>query len=223
MTTRPNKRRILVVDDHPIVRERLAEIINKESDLMVCGQAESRAQTLSLINKAKPDLVLLDLNLTDSKGTDFIKELIAANPDLVILVISMHDESLFAERSIRAGARGYITKQEATKDILTALRKVLAGDVYLNDETTHRLITKMAGGTSAGITGPNADELSDREMQVFRMIGLGISTRQISEELNLDVSTIDTYRKRIKDKLNLKDASELLSYAISWVRATGQQ
>src|SRR5579863_8211292 len=221
MTTSPTRFRVFIVDDHPMVRERLRELIENERDLMVCGEAETRAQTLALIPQMHPDIVLLDLNLKDVHGTDLIKDIVAAQPKSRVLVISMHEESLFAERAIRAGARGYITKQEATKNVLVAIRSVLEGQIYLGDALALLLVKKVVGGPQGPAIG-SVDLLSDRELQVLRLVGLGHSTHQIAGELHLESSTVETYRGRIKDKLDLKDANALLQYAIDWVRSRGQ-
>jgi len=217
----PAQHRVLIVDDHPMVRERLRELIRNESDLTVCGEAETRAQTIELIAQTRPHIVLLDLNLKDSHGTDLIKDIVAAEPKARVLVISMHEESLFAERAVRAGARGYITKQEATKNVLQAIRSVLEGQIYLGDALARRLVTKLVGGTQVPALA-SVDLLSDRELQVMRLIGLGHSTQQIANEIHLDHKTVETYKARIKDKLDLKDANALLRYAIEWVRSHAQ-
>jgi DNA-binding NarL/FixJ family response regulator len=215
------KCRILIVDDHPMVRERLAEVIKSEPDLLICGEAETRLQALQLVVQTHPDLVLLDLNLKDSQGTEVIKDIVAQKPRLRVLVISMHDESLFAERAIRAGACGYITKQEATKNVLVAIRKVLGGELYFSETLAKKLLANLAGGIQ-GPAVPSVDLLSDRELQVLRLLGLGRSTRQAAKDLHLEFSTVETYRTRIKDKLNLNDANDLVQYAINWVRSSGQ-
>jgi DNA-binding NarL/FixJ family response regulator len=221
MTAKLARYRIAIVDDHPMVRERLAEVINAESDLVVCGDAESRAQALQLVAQTRPDIVLLDLNLEDSQGVDVVKDILALELGTRILVISMHDESLFAERAIRAGARGYITKQEATKNIMVAVRKVLEGGLYLSESLERKLVANLVGGNQ-GPRIASVDLLSDRELQVLRLLGLGRSTQQIADELHLELSTVETYRTRIKEKLNLKDAIELLQYAINWMRTRRQ-
>ena len=208
--------RIVIVDDHPLVRDQLRAVIESETDLRVCGEAEDGYYALDVIKSAKPELVILDLTLKGSPvGLDLIKEIHLRYPKLFILVFSMHDESLYAERAIHAGARGYITKQEATKKILHAIRQVLTGEIYLSEKIAAKVLTKMAGGRDA--RGKSSIErLADRELQVFRLIGHGRSTRQIADELHLDMKTIETYRGRIKGKLGIKDATELLQQAILW-------
>jgi DNA-binding NarL/FixJ family response regulator len=213
--TKQERLGIVVVDDHPIVRERLAEVINREPDLRVCGEAEDRAQALEVIARCHPRLAIVDLTLRRSHGLELIKDLRAQHPALRILVVSMQEESLYAERVLRAGAHGYITKQEATRKIMQAIQRVLAGDIYLSEELATQVAARILGrGRSTMIA--SVDSLADRELQVFEMIGRGLSTRQIAEELHLDTKTIETYRARIKDKLQLKDASELLQKAIAW-------
>ena len=214
--------RIMLVDDHPMVRERLAEIIQREPDLTVCGEAEDRHGALQTLEQAHPDLVIIDLTLKNSHGLELIKDIRARHPDLAMLVVSMHDESLHAERVIHAGARGYITKQEATKKILLAVRTVLNGGVYLSEKMSAHFAA-AAVGRSRSKRGLSIERLTDRELRVFELIGQGHSTRQIAEGLHLDIRTIETYRARIKDKLNLKDASELLQHAIRWAQSGSLQ
>lgn len=212
--------RILIVDDHPMVRERLAEVINRETDLKVCAEADSYQQALTAIAATKPDMAIVDLTLHDSHGMELIKDIQVRHPKLAVLVVSMHDESLYAERAIRAGARGYITKQQATKNILVAIRRVLQGELYMSDKLAVQLASKVAGHPRAG-SAVSIDSLSDRELQVLELIGRGHATTQIADELHLDVKTVETYRGRIKEKLDLKDASELLQYAVAWVQSGG--
>jgi DNA-binding NarL/FixJ family response regulator len=208
--------RIVLVDDHPMVRERLAEVINRETDMVVCGEAEDRGEALEVIGREKPGLAIVDLTLKRSNGLDLIKDLQVMHPELKILVLSMQEESLYAERVIRAGAHGYITKQEATRKILGAIRQVLEGKVFLGSQISGEILSRMLGRSKAATR--SLEMLSDRELQVFERIGQGFATRQIAEQLGLDVKTVDTYRARIKDKLELKDASELLRTAIAWNR-----
>ena len=213
-------KRILLVDDHPMVRERLMEVIVREPDLTVCGEAEDRFQAMEKIAATRPHLAIVDLTLKGSHGMELIKDAHSQYPDLAMLVVSMHDESLYAERVIRAGARGYITKQEATRKIMLAIRTVLNGGVYLSDKMTAQIAAAAVGGARAKSSLP-MDKLSDRELLVFEMIGRGHGTRQIADELHLDMRTIETYRARIKEKLNLKDANDLLQHAIHWMQSEG--
>ena len=209
------KKRILVADDHPLVRESLKLLIGKESDLTVCGEAENREQALTIPAASQPHLVILDLSLKDSHGTELIKDFRARYPNVFILVLSMHDESVYAERVIRAGAQGYITKHEPPAKILTAIRRVLDGEIYWTETAAIRVATKFARPPRAS-AGQTIDSLTDREMQVLERIGIGQGTRQIAATLHIDVSTVETYRSRIKEKLNLKSGIELLQFAIRW-------
>ena len=212
-TTR--RARILLVDDHPLVRERLAEIINREKDLTLCGEAEDRHQALSAIKTCHPQLVIVDITLKSSDGIELIRDICARWPALLTLVVSMHDESLYAERALRAGARGYITKQEATRSILSAIRRVLAGQIYLNEKISSRILSRLATPARSAVSSP-AELLADRELQVFELTGRGLNTRQIAARLHLGVKTIETYRSRIREKLDLKDPEDLLPIAITW-------
>ena len=209
------KARVLIVDDHPVVREGLAESIERESDLTVCAQAEERAEALQILEAARPDLVVVDLMLKNSSGLELIKDIHARWPRVLLLVVSMHDETLYAERVLRAGAQGFITKQEATRDILLALRRVLAGGIYLNDRTASVVLARLTSKPES-MSDSITDLLADRELQVFELIGRGLSTREIAAQLRIDVKTVDTYRARIKEKLNLASSSELLQLAIRW-------
>ena len=207
--------RILIVDDHPLVRLSLREFIRREKDLEVCGEAEDREQALTAATATKPHLAIVDLTLKSSNGMELIKDLREQHPDVQILVLSMHDETIHAERAIRAGARGYITKQEATTKVMVAIRQILNGEIYWSERAAARVASKIAG-PSRSVNESPVDCLTDRELQVFEMIGSGRSTRQIAAALHIDVSTVETYRARIKEKLNLKDSLALLQFAIRW-------
>ncbi|HWH68318.1 MAG TPA: response regulator transcription factor [Candidatus Sulfotelmatobacter sp.] len=207
--------RVLLVDDHPIVRDGLAEVINREADLTVCAQAEDRHQALAAIEATRPDLVVVDLTLKNSSGLELIKDINTRWPRIFILVVSMHDETLYAERVLRAGAQGYITKQEATRDILLGIRRILSGGIYLNEKTASAVLSRLLAKPEA-VHDSIVDLLADRELQVFELTGLGLSTREIAARLHIDTKTVDTYRARIKEKLHLKSSSELLQLAIRW-------
>jgi DNA-binding NarL/FixJ family response regulator len=211
------KKRILIVDDHPMIRERISEVIESESDLSVCGLAADRGEALKAAAETKPDLAIVDLTLRQSHGLDLIKDLRSGYPNLLVLVVSMHDETFHAERAIRAGARGYITKQEATYAVLSAIRTVLAGQVYLSKEMALRLASRVARSST---TQPELAlaKLTDRELLVLTMLGQGHGTRFIAEELKVHVSTIETYRARIKEKFQLKNADDLRRFAIRFVQ-----
>jgi DNA-binding NarL/FixJ family response regulator len=210
-----DKIKILIVDDHPIVRQGLAELINHEDDLAVCGQAENAHQAMQNIKALRPDMVVVDISLKETSGMELIKDIQARYPDLAVLALSMHDESLYAERALRAGAKGYIMKAEATEKVVTAIRKVMSGQLYVSDRMAAKMVRKLV--SSEPDVGASAIErLSDRELEVFHLIGQGYGTRQIAERLHLSIKTIETYRAHIKEKLNLVDAGELLQYAIQW-------
>jgi DNA-binding NarL/FixJ family response regulator len=212
----PEKHRILIVDDHPIVRQGLSQLIDQEQDLNVCGQAENAHDAMAAIKDLDPDLVVVDITLKETNGMELIKDIKVRHPNLPVLTLSMHDEAVYAERALRAGAKGYIMKQEATEKVVTAIRRVLTGDVYISDDMATKMVSKMVGRTSDRIASP-VERLSDRELEVFRLIGEGFGTREMAEKLHLSVKTIETYRAHIKDKLGLQDANELLRSAIQWV------
>ncbi len=215
--TRKPKSKVFLVDDHPLVREHLTALIAREPDLAVCGEAEEAPTALQRVREQAPDLVILDISLKRSNGLELIKSLKDLRPSLPVLVLSMHDEMLYAERSLRAGAMGYITKEEATVNILSAIRRVLGGQVYLSDRMAGRIMQKMVGGTKEEAGSP-LELLTDRELEVFQMLGQGFGTRQIAEELRLGIKTVESYRARIKEKLRLADGNELLRHAIQWVQ-----
>lgn len=183
----------------------------------VCGEAEERFQAIELINQAPPDLAIIDITLKNSDGLELIKDIHARWPKLPMLVVSMHDESLYAERVLRAGARGYITKQEATRNILLAIRRILDGHIYLNERVATQILTRIASpGAHSSTNLRPTDMLADRELQVFELTGRGLNARQIADRLHIGTKTVETYRARIREKLNLKDGTELLQLAITW-------
>jgi len=214
----PKQRAVIIVDDHPIVRQGLAQLIDQEPDLHVCGQAEDAHEAMRIIKAESPDLAIVDLSLKETSGMELIKDAKIQYPHLPVLTLSMHDEAVYAERALRAGAKGYIMKQEATEKVITAIRQVLAGKVYISDGMAARMVTKLVAGPTDVGTSP-VDRLSDRELEVFRLIGEGYGTREMAEKLHLSVKTIETYRAHIKEKLALQDANELLRSAIQWVSA----
>jgi DNA-binding NarL/FixJ family response regulator len=210
----PAKSKILLVDDHPLVREWLANLINQQQDLQVCGEAANAAAALGAIESAKPDIAIVDISLEGGSGIELIKNIRALHPEVIVIVLSMHDEMLYAERALRAGARGYIMKREATKKVLQAIRCVLGGKLYVSDQVNSMMAEKFVEGRTAA-ESPVA-QLSDRELEVFQLLGRGCSTRQISEQLNVGFKTVQAYYARIKEKLNLTNATELLREAIRW-------
>ncbi len=213
----PEKSRILVVDDHPLFREGLRQIIERDTGLTVCGEAANTAEALEAIAQLHPDLVLVDISLGGTSGIDLIKAVKNAYDELPVLVISMHDESLYAERALRAGAMGYVMKQEPTKTVKTAIHKVLGGEMYLSERMSSSVISKFMRGDGDHPASP-IEMLSDRELEVFRMLGQGKGTRQIAQDLQVTVATVNSFRNRIKDKLNLKTATEVMLHAIQWCR-----
>ncbi len=207
---------VLIVDDHPVVRHGLSQIIGHERDLAVCGEADCAPAALEAMRRLKPDLALLDISLQGANGIELIKLMRAEQPRLAILMLSMHDESLYALRALRAGARGYVMKSEAMEHLLTAIRKVLAGDIYVSPRFSERLVFKAINSLEGGMGSP-VDNLSDRELEVLQFLGKGFGTREIANDLRLSIKTIETHRAHIKEKLGFKDAGEMVRFAIDWV------
>lgn len=212
--------RILLVDDHPLMRKGLAMSLDSEPDFTVVAQCASAEEAMDVLDEANPDLAVVDVSLPGMSGLELIKHVLALREDLKILVASRHDESLYAERAIRAGARGYVMKLEAADVILKAVRRVLNGGIYVSEEINERLLMGMARGHQALATSP-LEVLSDRELEVFEMTGKGHGTRDIAEKLHLSVKTVESYRARIKNKLNLSSAAELMQHAVNWVEGEG--
>jgi DNA-binding NarL/FixJ family response regulator len=206
--------RILIVDDHPLVRSGFAQLIGDCPDLEVCGEAGDMAEALAQIETTRPDLAIIDLSLAGGSGLDLIERIKSQDKDILMLVASMHDETLYAERVLAAGARGYINKQEAQDSIIRAIREVLAGRVYLSQQMTDRLLSGMV---DVNDEKRDIDSLSNRELQVFELIGQGVSTSRIAEQLNLSTKTIETHQAHIKKKLGLSSAHQLTQRAIRWV------
>jgi DNA-binding NarL/FixJ family response regulator len=215
-TVTPARQCVLLVDDHPFMRAGLAQLIDRQADFMVCGEAGSPAEAFQVIAKTKPDLILTDLTMPGRSGLEFIKDLLAAEPKLAVLVVSMHDELVYAERALRAGARGYIMKEAGGENLLTAIRQVLRGEVYVSPRMSARILAAMSGTRPRGSSSP-IEKLSDREFEVFQLIGQGKSTRDIAEQLHLSPKTVDVHRGHIKEKLELKDATALIRHAVRWV------
>jgi DNA-binding NarL/FixJ family response regulator len=216
-TIRKGKARVLLVDDHPILRKGLAQMINMEQDLTVCGEAEEAGKAFELVGTLQPDVAVVDISLKTGNGIELVKNVKARYPELPILVLSMHDESLYAERALRAGSLGYIMKEEATEQVLVAIRRVLKGEIFLSEKMKSRMLQQLTtGGRNKVVVSP-IENLTDRELEVFRLIGEGRSTRQIAGELHLSVRTVEAYREYIKAKLNLKNSTELVQHAFHWV------
>jgi len=208
------KIRIFVVDDHPIVRQGLTLLIDRESDLMVCGEAEEAQSAMQKIPGSRPDILIVDISLTGPDGLELLKNIRLKYPSLPVLILSMHDESIYAERALRAGANGYIMKQEATEKVLVALRRILNHEIYVSERIANEMLQHYIGGSTA--TQSPIAGLTDRELEVFRLIGDGHGTRQIAEELHLSVKTVESYQAHIKEKLSLHSARELMQHAIQW-------
>ena len=217
---RPARSRIFVVDDHAMFRDGLRQVIDREPDLVVCGDAASADEALRGINDTQPDLVIVDISLAGASGIDLIKTIKSLREDLPVLVVSMHDESLYAERALRAGAMGYVMKQEPAKTVKTAVRKVLAGDMHLSDKLASSLVSRFMHGAAPDRPATPIESLSDRELEVFRLLGQGKGARQIATELEVSIATVNSFRNRIKEKLDLKTATEVMLHAIQWVQGS---
>lgn len=220
-SAKPKPARVLIVEDHPMFREHLIQLITRELGVTICGEADNNRDAMALLEKEKPDIAIVDLTLRGgSSGLELLKDIKALGLDVQVLVLSMHDEDLYAERALRAGARGYITKNEASSEVVKAIRCVLAGEIYASHRVTARLLQRMSQKhTPSNLAG--VETLADRELEVFQMLGRGKSTKDIAAALNLGDSTVETYRARIKEKLQLRSAAELYLRAGQWVRDNG--
>ena len=216
----PARKRVLLVDDHPFMRAGLAGLIERQPDLVVCGEAGNPAEAFRELARSKPDLVLTDLTMPGRSGLEFIKDLRAAEPTLAILVVSMHDEVVQAERALRAGARGYIMKEAGGENLLAAIRQVLRGEVYVSPRMSARILDGLSGAKPRGSSSP-IEKLTDREFEIFQLIGQGKSTREIAAQLHLSTKTVDVHRSHIKEKLELKDVTSLIRHAVRWVETQG--
>ena len=206
---------IVIVDDHPIVRQGFEQLLEQEPDLRVLGGAEDAQGALELIRRQVPDVVLVDLSLKNSSGLELIKDLVALYPGIAILVVSLHDEDVYAERSLRAGARGFIMKAEATENVLTAVRQVLKGEIYLSERMKSKMLEKMTSGPPRS-SDSLIDGLSDREIEVFELMGEGMKNQAIASKLHISIKTVETYKSHLKTKLRLKDSTELMQRAVEW-------
>lgn len=217
-TGHAKKIKVLVVDDHPIVRQGLAQVINQEPDMVLDSEAADVAEAMDRYRKAKPDFAIIDISLKGGNGLELTKSLLAIDPKLPVLIMSMHDESLYVQRVLKAGARGYLMKQEATERVVNAIRKILAGDVYVSERMNEALLNQLASGSSGKASSKNAsvENLSDRELEILQLVGQGRGTRQIAEEIHVSVKTVESHYAKIKEKLNLKNANELIQYAVKW-------
>ena len=219
MTRQPEaaKATVVLVEDHPMFRERLAELINKEPDLEVCGEADNIRDGFDLITQRGAQVAIIDISLQGASGLELLKNLKAASVTIPVLILSMHDESLYAERALRAGARGYITKNEASAKVMTALRQVLAGEIYVGTKAATKILGNLSQASQAG---SGVERLTDRELEVFEKIGRGRTTREISIQLGVGAATVETHRSRIKEKLQLENGAQLQREALRWVQAT---
>jgi len=209
------KKTVLIVDDHPLLRQGLALLINQQEDMQVCGEAEEAHAAMQAVAQRRPDIMILDLSLNGPDGLEVLKGIRASDPDLPVLILSMHDEAIYAERALRARANGYIMKQEATEKVLIAVRRIMNGEVYLSDRMSNKMLQQYISGAPSMIQS-RISSLSDRELEVFRRIGEGRATREIAEELHLSVKTVETYQAHIKEKLALRSGRELIQHAIQW-------
>jgi len=214
------KRSIFIVDDHPLVREWLANLINQQPDLNVCGEAGNASEGLKLMAVAHPRVAIVDISMEGGSGIELIKDIRASQPEVAVIVLSLHDELLYGERALRAGARGYIMKREATKHVLQAVRRVLEGKSYLSEKLALMMAEKFVEGRTA-VTGSLVELLSDRELEVFQLLGRGYSTRRIAEELQVGFRTVQSFCARIKEKLKISGATELLREAVRWNDSQG--
>ncbi|MGA2181266.1 MAG: response regulator transcription factor [Verrucomicrobiota bacterium] len=207
--------KVLLIDDHPLVREGLVNLISQEADLQICGEASNEPQALDIIRTTQPHVAIVDISLESGSGIELIKSIKAMFPAVTVLVLSMHDESLYAERALRAGARGYVMKREAAKKVIEAIRCVLAGQLYVSDKIAALMAEKFVEGRPVATVSP-IEQLSNRELEVFQLLGLGHNTRQIADHLHIGFKTVQAYCARIKEKLKLANATELLREAIRW-------
>ncbi|MBA4148826.1 MAG: response regulator transcription factor [Verrucomicrobia bacterium] len=216
MSAKKNQTKILLIDDHPLLRNGIAQLIAQQKDLVVCGEVDDSLKALDAIELNNPEVVILDITLKKMSGIEVLKHIKVRFPKVKVLILSMHDETLYAPRALRAGASGYIMKQEAAENVITAIRKILSGEVYISERMATQMLSRMVGGRATPISSP-VDLLSDRELEVFTLLGKGDGTRDIAEKLNLSVKTIESHRAHIKEKLNLKNATELVRHAVQWV------
>jgi DNA-binding NarL/FixJ family response regulator len=212
----PRNKRVLIVDDHPVYRHGICQFLAEQDGLTICGEADNAQSALEVMRQQKPDLVLLDVTMPGTNGIELTKLMLAEQPRLTIVVLSMHDDSLYALRALRAGAKGYVMKQNAMECVLDALHKAMNGGIYVSPQFTERLVFKAIQGSS-GDLGLPVDKLSDRELEVFQLLGRHKNTREIAEALHLSVKTIETHRSHIKEKLGLKSSDEMTSFAVEWM------
>lgn len=220
MDPKPKTIKVLLVEDHPMFRERLAHLINKDLEMEVCGEADNIQQAMALITATQPDVAIVDITLQGSSGLELIKDLRAQGIHLPVLVLSMHNETLYAERVLKAGAKGYISKNEAASEVMEAIRRVVGGGIYVSGRVTERMLERVSN-TGGGAVAKGVSALTDREIEVFQLVGHGRNSREIAQQLNLGETTVETYRARIKEKLEIRNAAELYQRAAQWVAGGG--
>ena len=213
--TTARKHGVFIVDDHPLVREGLTNLINRQSDLVVCGEAKDSAEALDGMTKERPDVAIIDISLTNESGLELIKQLVKQFPQVALIVLSMHDEALYAERALRAGARGYVMKHETSKNVLTSIRRVIGGDIYVSERIVNRIALRLTSARRAVASSP-VERLSDRELEIFQLLGQGRTPSEIARDLNLSLKTVQAYCARAKDKFGVTSLTELLRAAIRW-------
>jgi DNA-binding NarL/FixJ family response regulator len=213
--TTARKHGVFIVDDHPLVREGLTNLINQQSDLVVCGEAKDSPEAIAGITKEQPDVAIIDISLANESGLELIKHLVKQFPQLAIVVLSMHDEALYAERALRAGARGYVMKHETSKSVLASIRRVLAGDIYISERIVNRMAVRLSTARRPAATSP-VERLSDRELEIFQLLGQGRTPSEIAGDLNLSLKTVQAYCARAKEKFGVTSLTELLRAAIRW-------
>jgi DNA-binding NarL/FixJ family response regulator len=213
--TEAGKHRVFIVDDHPLVREGLTNLINGQTDLIVCGEAKGSAEAIEGIEKERPDVAIIDISLTNESGLELIKNLVRQLPEVAVVVLSMHDETLYAERALRAGARGYVMKHETSKNVLASIRRVLAGGVYVSERIVNKMALRLTSSRRAAARSP-VERLSDRELEIFQLLGQGRSPSEIAGDLNLSLKTVQAYCARAKEKFGVTSLTELLRAAIQW-------
>ena len=209
--------RIYIVDDHPLVRQGLSQIINNEADMEICGEAEDAPQAMKGVGPANPDVIIVDISLRGNNGLELIKNLKAIHENIRILVFSMHDESIYAQRALRAGAKAFVMKKESPTKVVEAIRRIITGEIYVSPSVADQVLHQIVNGPNNASSTSPIDRLTDRELEVVQLIGRGLSSREVAESLNLSVKTIESHRAHVKEKLNLRNATELVQFSVQWV------
>ena len=209
--------RIYIVDDHPLVRQGLSQVINNEADMEICGEAEDAPQAMKGVGPANPDVIIVDISLRGNNGLELIKNLKAIHENIRILVFSMHDESIYAQRALRAGAKAFVMKKESPTKVVEAIRRIITGEIYVSPSVADQVLHQIVNGPNNATSTSPIDRLTDRELEVVQLIGRGLSSREVAESLNLSVKTIESHRAHVKEKLNLRNATELVQFSVQWV------